>query len=167
MKYILQPLYRNCCDVDVGDRHKRSNLVWCKTAIAPLLMYWRYHSLALSRQYVVHFVCSYNKSHNQMTFPFSIHKSAMMLTLGTLSEATSKEMYSVLLHHTSGIMQDSGPRLNIKTVLPRYGVSHVKDKMVARPSYLEHGSHRENHRSADRGPQNTCRTSKPPLYNHV
>ena len=33
----------------------------------------------------------------------------------------------------------SGPRLNIKTVFPRYGDSHVKDKTVARPSYLSHG----------------------------
>ena len=31
------------------------------------------------------------------------------------------------------------PRLNIKTVFPRYGVSHVKDKAVVRPSYLWHG----------------------------
>ena len=29
-----------------------------------------------------------------------------------------------------------GPRLNIKTVFPRYADSHVKDKMVVRPSYL-------------------------------
>ena len=28
-------------------------------------------------------------------------------------------------------------------------------------------SHRENHRSADRDRQNTRRTGKPPLYNHV
>ena len=31
---------------------------------------------------------------------------------------------------------DPGPHLNIKTLYPRYGDSHVKDKMVARPSYL-------------------------------
>ena len=31
------------------------------------------------------------------------------------------------------------PRLNIKTVFPMYGGSHVKDNMVARPSYLFHG----------------------------
>ena len=30
----------------------------------------------------------------------------------------------------------TGPRLNIKTVFPRYGDSHVKDKTVSRPSYL-------------------------------
>ena len=30
----------------------------------------------------------------------------------------------------------SGSRLNVKTVFPRYGDSHVKDKTVARPSYL-------------------------------
>ena len=29
-----------------------------------------------------------------------------------------------------------GPHLNIKTVFSRYGDSHVKDKTVARPSYL-------------------------------
>ena len=30
----------------------------------------------------------------------------------------------------------SWPCLNIKTVFPRYGYSHVKDKKVTRPSYL-------------------------------
>ena len=30
----------------------------------------------------------------------------------------------------------TGPHLNIKTVFPRYGDSHVKDKAVARPSYI-------------------------------
>ena len=29
--------------------------------------------------------------------------------------------------------------LSIKTVFPRYGDSHVKDKTVPRPSYLQHG----------------------------
>ena len=33
----------------------------------------------------------------------------------------------------------SGPRLNIKTVFPRYGDYHVKNKTVVRPSYLNHG----------------------------
>ena len=32
-----------------------------------------------------------------------------------------------------------GPRLNIKTVFPMHGDSHVKDKTVVRPSYLWHG----------------------------
>ena len=32
--------------------------------------------------------------------------------------------------------KQTGTRLNIKTVFPRYGYSHVKDKTVARPSYL-------------------------------
>ena len=35
--------------------------------------------------------------------------------------------------------QYTGPWFNIKTVFPRYGDSHVKDKTVARPSYLQHG----------------------------
>ena len=30
----------------------------------------------------------------------------------------------------------AGPRLNIKTIFPRYGGPHVKDKTVVRPSYL-------------------------------
>ena len=37
---------------------------------------------------------------------------------------------------TSVNSNTAGSRLNIKTVFPRYGDSHVKDKMVARPSYL-------------------------------
>ena len=32
--------------------------------------------------------------------------------------------------------KQSGPRLNIKTIFPRYGDSHVWDKTVERPSYL-------------------------------
>ena len=36
-------------------------------------------------------------------------------------------------------LQIPGPRLNIKTIFPRYGDSHVKDKTVVRPSFLKHG----------------------------
>ena len=32
-----------------------------------------------------------------------------------------------------------GPHFNIKTIFPRYGDSHVKDKTVTKPSYLKHG----------------------------
>ena len=32
-----------------------------------------------------------------------------------------------------------GPCLNIKTVFPRYGDSHVKDETVVRPSYIKRG----------------------------
>ena len=35
--------------------------------------------------------------------------------------------------------QGAGPHLNIKTVFPRHGDSHVKDKKAVRPSYLWHG----------------------------
>ena len=35
-----------------------------------------------------------------------------------------------------GTIMMAGACLNIKTVSPRYGDSHVKDKTVARPSYL-------------------------------
>ena len=40
------------------------------------------------------------------------------------------------LAHINISAVDSGPRLNIKSVFPRYGESHVKDKMIPRPSYL-------------------------------
>ena len=33
-------------------------------------------------------------------------------------------------------VNSTGPRLNIKTVYPRYGDSHVRDKTVGRPPYL-------------------------------
>ena len=35
-----------------------------------------------------------------------------------------------------GVMEGSGPRLNIKTVLSTYGDFHVKDKTAVRTSYL-------------------------------
>ena len=44
-------------------------------------------------------------------------------------------------YHRSAIeklTKKPGPRLNIKTLFPRYGDSHDKDKTVARPSYLWH-----------------------------
>ena len=43
-----------------------------------------------------------------------------------------KAMYHIPLT----ILKPPGPRLNVRTVFPRYGDSHVKDKTVARPSYL-------------------------------
>ena len=36
-------------------------------------------------------------------------------------------------------MEIPGPCLNIKTIFPRHGDSHVKDKTVTRLSYLYHG----------------------------
>ena len=38
-----------------------------------------------------------------------------------------------------GCTVPSGPCLNVKTVVPKYGDSHVKNKTVSRPSYLYHG----------------------------
>ena len=35
---------------------------------------------------------------------------------------------------------DPGPCLNIKTIFPRYGDSHVEDKTALWPSYLQHGN---------------------------
>ena len=35
--------------------------------------------------------------------------------------------------------REPGPRLNIKTIFPRYGDFHIKDKTVVRPSYIQHG----------------------------
>ena len=42
-----------------------------------------------------------------------------------------------------------GPRLNIKTVLPRYWDSYVKDKTVARPSCLVHPGVRDKRRMSE------------------
>ena len=41
-----------------------------------------------------------------------------------------------LLQWQGSNFEQPGPRLNIKNIFPRYGDSHVKDKTVARPSYL-------------------------------
>ena len=38
------------------------------------------------------------------------------------------------------ILQKRGPHFNIKTIFPRYGDAHVKDKTVTRPSYLYSGA---------------------------
>ena len=48
---------------------------------------------------------------------------------------------SVCNGSSDGSYLESGPCLNIKTVFPSYGDSHVKDNavMVVRPSYLQHG----------------------------
>ena len=39
-------------------------------------------------------------------------------------------------HHVSSPSRRPGPHLYIKTVFPRYGDSHVKDKTVVRPSFI-------------------------------
>ena len=46
--------------------------------------------------------------------------------------------YMMLLTSLSSLAGAQGP-VNIKTIFPRYGDSHVKDKMVMRPSYLWYG----------------------------
>ena len=51
-------------------------------------------------------------------------------------------IHSQTISHTPlAVLQKPGPRLNIKTIFPGYGDSHVKDKTVSRPSYLLHGDH--------------------------
>ena len=42
-----------------------------------------------------------------------------------------------------------GPRLNIKTIFPRYGDSHVKDKTITRPSCLVHPGVRDKRRVSE------------------
>ena len=56
---------------------------------------------------------------------------SVMVDVATGAGSSTREMVS--LSH-----QLPGPHLNtcIKTVFPRYGDSHAKDKTVARPSYL-------------------------------
>ena len=53
----------------------------------------------------------------------------------TLNHISVKASVDILLKCGVGSWKYSGPHLNIKTVFPRYGDSHVKDKMVVRPSY--------------------------------
>ena len=47
---------------------------------------------------------------------------------------SSPDIVAFLIWPTS--VRQSGPRLNIKTIFPGYGDSHVKDKTILRPSYL-------------------------------
>ena len=47
-----------------------------------------------------------------------------------------KGKVSVYHTHMTWSCKESGSHLNIKTIFARYGDSHVKDEMVARPSYL-------------------------------
>ena len=48
----------------------------------------------------------------------------------------SSHCHHGLVHSLFNCVCQPGPRLNIKTVFPMYGDSHVKDKTVVRPSYL-------------------------------
>ena len=48
----------------------------------------------------------------------------------------ASRLSSPAVNHKAIFTETPGPRLNIKTVFPGYGDSHVKDKTVARPSYL-------------------------------
>ena len=48
----------------------------------------------------------------------------------------SSDTLHVKWHPSMHAVETPGPLLNIKTILPRYRDSHVKDKMVVRPSYI-------------------------------
>ena len=52
--------------------------------------------------------------------------------VGPLTNNTASASRYILIR----LPWNPGPRLNIKTVFPRYGNSHVKNKTVARPYYL-------------------------------
>ena len=58
-------------------------------------------------------------------------------TSGSLSDMVKEEHYLEYRQSFSIVYWRFGPRLNIKTVFPRYGDSHVKDKMVKRHLYIE------------------------------
>ena len=53
----------------------------------------------------------------------------LLLVVFTVGPA-AKDPLTPLQYPAGIIHQDSGPRLNIKTVFSRYGDSHVKDKTV-------------------------------------
>ena len=48
----------------------------------------------------------------------------------------SKLLYDWNMEVEAEMVKESGPRLNIKTVLSTYGDFHVKDKTAVRTSYL-------------------------------
>ena len=50
-----------------------------------------------------------------------------------------KREFGIPRRRTMYVNNGTWGHLNIKTVFPRYGNSHVKDKKVLRPSYLYHG----------------------------
>ena len=58
------------------------------------------------------------------------------LQLHLRAECSSTGLYWLTSSDPCGRAWEPGPCLNIKTVFPRYGDSHVKDKTVVRPSYL-------------------------------
>ena len=51
-----------------------------------------------------------------------------------MNEAHKKTPITVFKY--SDALKQTGPRLNIKTVLSKYGDFHVKDKTAVRTSYL-------------------------------
>ena len=58
----------------------------------------------------------------------------MNTTVHNQADTDRRSLQSVLRSAISRSRPE--PRLNIKTIFPGYGDSHVKDKTVARPSYL-------------------------------
>ena len=66
------------------------------------------------------------------------HKVHGLTTLITTMYAgiTIVEYILLMNSNLSSVPDYPGPRLNIKTVFPRYGDSHVKDTTVVRLPYL-------------------------------
>ena len=78
---------------------------------------------------------------NQISIEFSPgcnHDQACFSPMAELGERMREGVKYAMSMAVTLLCQrkETGPHLNIKTIFPRYGDSHVKDKTVARPSYL-------------------------------
>ena len=110
-------------------------------------MNWRYCSLALGHRGSQDTSAKYLKTHQ--TDGMDVHTDGRTDTDQCYGHIWLHRWDQIDLAHTAPLLLQckytvhvplhwSGPCLNIKTVFPRYGDSHVKDKMVTRPSCLVH-----------------------------
>ena len=102
----MQPLFQ----IMVGATNRRQDIIWINDGN----VYW---------------CLSTSLGLEELTIERRICTNSLAGRDATLSQACFISMDETLSSR-------SGPRLNIKTVFPWYGDSHVKDKTVARPSYL-------------------------------
>ena len=92
----------------------------------------RTHNLSVDRCYQIHYPgkkgCHFCFHRRKFTSPGHINNSFAIVDL--LWRRDCCPWLWVKERRTHHAMTESGPRLDIKTVFPRYGDSHVKDKTV-------------------------------------
>ena len=88
---------------------------------------------------VFHVLFSKGATHSLLV-PLTLASLALIAgSLALTTPETKGRPMPQTLQDAEDLKRCSGPRLNTNTVFPRYGDSYVKDKTVARPSYLKHG----------------------------